>query len=783
MVIKRTIGGFLTVVLLLIGLMTLAKPVLAEGSNDETIEYTMVAYGEVTNDTFVGALGTSVNIDISVFEEDFLFYIHNGEIITNINNQFMVTKSNNIIVVLEDEEHPVTIFLDSNGALLDAGFVDGYVFAGEEPTKPGMSFLNFVDHAENNKVKTAAYELTDNEVVDITVVGGTYSPVDVKQGQVVTLEPTNLEEFTYWADEDGQVVSTNPNYRFTAAFALTLNAVHDLDHEAKPNVYLTNVTGIREGYKSFLGYVGEVEGYTLVEYGVLAHDEAEVLTLDTQFVEVIPSTSLTVNNEFLRTINDELEMLVSFRAYAIFNDGTELITVYSDNNFVKTPDIDGGSFVQKFSISSGQSSYAQRTIMGVHGENWIATDARTDEKIYDGNTITIRSGSLSTILTNGLSSLKFNYQKKHSDSQAGIEIYINEVMVGERISVANDTSLIHNYTSEILEFEGEITLEIKINGRIAIDNIVWEGSSQEGFVTKLLEVEFLDEDLTKEVLLYGENVEKPIEPNKVGFTFDGWFIDGTNEMYDFNTPITRHLRLVARFTQLNEYTVIFDLNGGIGNIDNQVVFEGEVALEPENVPTHETLVFYGWTTTKDSDDYYDFETLVFKDITLYAKWEIYVGKETFLEEFEGTNLATGSTYGNSTYTGINNINWTLTHVQEASNASGNNYGINEKGVLLRRSNEPSSMKAVFETGITSFSFDFRRGYTGTGERRIEVVVNGETYTVHKGTLNEDDGAKVNTYTYDGPELTGEVTIVIQLFGSTGNQHVVIDNFAWTTNPQ
>src|SRR5690554_7860304 len=99
MVIKRTIGGFLTVVLLLIGLMTLAKPVLAEGSNDETIEYTVVAYGEVTNDTFVGALGTSVSIDISVFEEDFLFYIHNGKIITDINNQFMVTKSNNIIEI------------------------------------------------------------------------------------------------------------------------------------------------------------------------------------------------------------------------------------------------------------------------------------------------------------------------------------------------------------------------------------------------------------------------------------------------------------------------------------------------------------------------------------------------------------------------------------------------------------------------------------------------------------------------------------------------------------
>lgn len=622
MIIKRTIGGFLTVVLLLIGLMTLAKPVLAEGSNDETIEYTMVAYGEVTNDTFVGALGTSVNIDISVFEEDFLFYIHNGEIITNMNNQFMVTKSNNIIVVLEDEEHPVTIFLDSNGALLDAGFVDGYVFAGEEPTKPGMSFLNFVDHAENNKVKTAAYELTDNEVVDITVVGGTYSPVDVKQGQVVTLEPTNLEEFTYWADEDGQVVSTNPNYRFTAAFALTLNAVHDLDHEAKPNVYLTNVTGIREGYKSFLGYVGEVEGYTLVEYGVLAHVEAEVLTLDTPFVEVIPSTSLTVNNEFLRTINDELEMLVSFRAYAIFNDGTELITVYSDNNFAIVSIVNSVLGNEDFSTLEGDSSSVSGTVNSSGQQIWSYTSARGDQTI-NGKAIALNNGTLTTTFTNGLSELSFKYQKVFSKTGS---LTIKAIYKGAETTLGTISGLLEsddvkNYKISNLNFQGEVQIVITSVDRVKIDDLTWLDNNIIEIDSKILEVEFILDSTTKETLIYGEVVEEPIEPSKVGFTFDGWFIDGTNEMYDFNTTITRHLRLVARFTQLEEYTVIFDLNGGIGNIDNQVVFEGEVALEPENVPTHETLFFSGWTTTKDSDDYFDFETLIFDNITLYAKWD------------------------------------------------------------------------------------------------------------------------------------------------------------------
>ena len=153
--------------------------------------------------------------------------------------------------------------------------------------------------------------------------------------------------------------------------------------------------------------------------------------------------------------------------------------------------------------------------------------------------------------------------------------------------------------------------------------------------------------------------------------------------------------------------------------------------------------------------------------------------DTYLEEFEGTTLPTGTNYNNANYTGFKGLKWNFVHVQEASNASGSDYGINGKGVLLRRANEPSSMEVTIPGGISKFSFDFRRAYDGTAERRIEVLVNGERYLVHQGPLNDDGGSRVLTYTYNGPEITEDVTIKIQMFGSTGNQHVVIDNFSWT----
>ena len=49
----------------------------------------------------------------------------------------------------------------------------------------------------------------------------------------------------------------------------------------------------------------------------------------------------------------------------------------------------------------------------------------------------------------------------------------------------------------------------------------------------------------------GETVAEPVAPKKDGYTFDGWYLEG--EKYDFETPVTGDLALVAKFTKITDH--------------------------------------------------------------------------------------------------------------------------------------------------------------------------------------------------------------------------------------
>ncbi len=107
---------------------------------------------------------------------------------------------------------------------------------------------------------------------------------------------------------------------------------------------------------------------------------------------------------------------------------------------------------------------------------------------------------------------------------------------------------------------------------------------------------------------------------RVGYEFLGWYLDG--EKYDFNTPVTRKITLVAKWKEkqnkYNEYDVCFVTNGGT-KISCQTVLEGDTAYKPSN-PTKSCYNFDGWYTDSNFKYQYNFNTRVYDDITLYAKW-------------------------------------------------------------------------------------------------------------------------------------------------------------------
>lgn len=147
------------------------------------------------------------------------------------------------------------------------------------------------------------------------------------------------------------------------------------------------------------------------------------------------------------------------------------------------------------------------------------------------------------------------------------------------------------------------------------------------------------------------------------------------------------------------------------------------------------------------------------------------GTETF---DNATDMPSGSDYGNGSFTGNNGITWNYVHAQAAGT-----YAIDGNGILLRRSNEPSSLKATLSGGIASFSVDTRKGYSGNSQRRLELVINGNVVNQFEPTFPAGESNQLAQFIVNDINIEGEFTLELRLYGANGNQHIVLDNITWT----
>ena len=137
--------------------------------------------------------------------------------------------------------------------------------------------------------------------------------------------------------------------------------------------------------------------------------------------------------------------------------------------------------------------------------------------------------------------------------------------------------------------------------------------------------------------------------SRFGYEFLGWYLNG--EKYDFSTPVTEKITLVAKWEKKTSdipsddkeiYIVDFDSNGGT-RVASQKVEEGDRVSRPSN-PTRDCYDFVGWYTNASLTKKYNFSTPVTRDMTLYAKWKDNgTCKETYRVKFDsngGTSVAT-----------------------------------------------------------------------------------------------------------------------------------------------
>ena len=110
----------------------------------------------------------------------------------------------------------------------------------------------------------------------------------------------------------------------------------------------------------------------------------------------------------------------------------------------------------------------------------------------------------------------------------------------------------------------------------------------------------------------GHLAVRPTDPTRARFTFVDWYL-GTSP-YDFTTPVTADIELVARWTPVR-FTVTFNPAGG-SPVPSQSVEDGTTVTKPAD-PTRDGYTFVGWYLGNSP---YDFASPVTTDLILIARW-------------------------------------------------------------------------------------------------------------------------------------------------------------------
>lgn len=119
-------------------------------------------------------------------------------------------------------------------------------------------------------------------------------------------------------------------------------------------------------------------------------------------------------------------------------------------------------------------------------------------------------------------------------------------------------------------------------------------------------------------------------PSRVGYVFNGWFIDGTKTRVTSIEPgTTGNLTLVAKWSPF-AYYVSFDPNGGNGSMSKMTCSYGSNYNLTANTFTRQGYTFTGWNTKANGTGYayYDgskisnLSSKLYDVVTLYAQWQI-----------------------------------------------------------------------------------------------------------------------------------------------------------------
>ena len=230
----------------------------------------------------------------------------------------------------------------------------------------------------------------------------------------------------------------------------------------------------------------------------------------------------------------------------------------------------------------------------------------------------------------------------------------------------------------------------------------------------------------KKMVVHGSRMIMTNDPSKVGYTFDGWFTED-GKRYNFETGIVNDdVTLYAHWTPI-EYTITYNLDGGILTQNNPESYTIESFNIILNNPTKEGYIFMGWTGTD-------------------------LNEETFIVWLEQ-----GST-GNRQYTAnwekMENNRHTITYIVDGEiHMQLKNAVVHGSKMIL--TNDPEKAGYSFDGWFTADGrrYDFATGIVNndiTLYAHWNIVNYAITYDLDGGTLSKNNP---DTYTVESVNFT------------------------------
>ena len=140
-----------------------------------------------------------------------------------------------------------------------------------------------------------------------------------------------------------------------------------------------------------------------------------------------------------------------------------------------------------------------------------------------------------------------------------------------------------------------------------------------------------------------------------------------------------------------------------------------------------------------------------------------------------TNSTATNSYADGSFVGEGDITWTFVKSRQAS-GNFNDTDITSMdlpALMLRRASDDSKITSnTISGGLADFSVKMYKGFTGGGNRQVELFVNGES----KGTSEVFDDYTEHVFAVTGVNIAGDVVIELK---NTTEKQVIIDEITWT----